>query len=336
MGSTESDKNRKRIGIIGLGSIGVKHCLVLKELGVTEIYALRTNKGSKEVPQELDGIVRYISDVSQFEDIDGFIISNPTSLHISSLEKIAGFNKPVFIEKPLCNEIDDFSSMEADCGHLDIQIGFCLRFNNVIKKVKELIESNTLGRIYHCRLNVGQFLPLWHPYTDYRTEYFSKKDLGGGSVRTLSHEIDLAQFFFGHPSGLKGHSDKISDLEIDVDDYTLLLLNYNNSMTVRIEMDFLSKKAERQGKLYGTNFDLIYNVFENWVELYNKEGKLESHFDIPRNDMYKEQMMMFLNNIDQTEEGFVNTGATLKESILQLDLIKRAEEYSINNPWIKI
>ncbi|MBC7915277.1 MAG: Gfo/Idh/MocA family oxidoreductase [Pyrinomonadaceae bacterium] len=336
MGGTKSNKNRKRIGIVGLGSIGVKHCLALKELGVTEIYALRTNKGNKVIPLELNGIVKYIFDNSEFENIDGFIISNPTSLHVESLKKLSDFNKPVFIEKPFCNEIEGFLLRNMDLTNINIQIGFCLRFNNVIKKVKEIIDSNIIGDIYHCRLNVGQFLPLWHPYTDYRNEYFSKKELGGGSIRTLSHEIDLAQYFFGKPSALKGYIDKVSNLEIDVDDYTLLLLNYNDLFVVRIEMDFLSKKPERNGKIYGKNFDLIYDVFLNRIEMYNKEGKLETYFVVASNDMYLEQMKTFLDIIDDPKGNFNNTAATLEESLLQLDLIKKAEYYSANDTWIKL
>lgn len=336
MGSTEGDGNRKKIGVIGLGSIGVRHCLALKELGVTDIYALRTNKGNKVIPVELEGIVKSISNVSEFDEVDGFIIANPTALHIDALKKIIGFNKPVFIEKPLCNDLADLSGIGDELNHIYIQIGFCLRFNNVIKKVKEIIESKAIGQIYHCRMNVGQFLPLWHPYADYREEYFSKKELGGGAVRTLSHEMDLAQFFFGQPTALKAYSDKVSNLDIDVDDYTCLLLNYNDALVVRIEMDFLSKKVERYGKIYGTELDLTYDVFDHKIELHNKEGKLEKEFNISHQDMYQEQMKTFLDHFDTQNKGDISVAATLEESIFQLDLIKGIENYSLNNQWVKI
>ncbi len=43
-----------KIGIIGLGSIGQRHARTLIKLGITDIYALRTKKGTlTELPTDL-------------------------------------------------------------------------------------------------------------------------------------------------------------------------------------------------------------------------------------------------------------------------------------------
>ena len=49
MDRTTGENQKIRIGIIGLGSIGWTHINALHELGVTNIYALRTNKGAKVI-----------------------------------------------------------------------------------------------------------------------------------------------------------------------------------------------------------------------------------------------------------------------------------------------
>ena len=69
-----------------------------------------------------------------------------------------------------------------------------------------------LGEIHKANLFSGHFLPLWHPYADYRLEYYARKDLGGGVLRTLSHEIDLMHYLFGKVKELFALVEKISKL----------------------------------------------------------------------------------------------------------------------------
>ena len=321
----------KRIGIIGLGSIGIKHVSALQQLGVNEILAWRTGKGKKKLPSELKDFVKTIDSFADFEFVDGIIISNPTSAHEKTIENVLKFRKPIFIEKPLFDnpcKREEFLKILKNYQP-KIQVGFCLRFNNVMRITKEIIENGQLGEIFHARLDVGQYLPLWHPYTDYRKEYFSKKILGGGALRTLSHEIDLVQYFFGNPTRIRSFIDHLSPLEIDVDDYSLLLLQFENK-TVKIEIDFLQKKAKRKGIILGTEADLEYDVFNNRVSIYDKKGKLLKILEPDKNDMYQDQMRSWLS----TEKNQI--AASLDQSLYQLNIIEKAEYYSRNTKWMEI
>jgi len=310
----------KTIGIIGLGSIGLRHVTELIDLGVTKFYALRTNKGSKDIPKEIAKYVDNIYSINDFLnlDIDAFIISNPTSMHINSLNLVLPKNKPIFIEKPLCNSLNEIRKIESK-NLESIQIGFCLRFHELTKRIKDVLTSGMLGNIYHSRLMVGQYLPSWHPYTDYRLEYFSKKELGGGAIRTLSHEIDLAFYFFGEPKSSKVHQYKLSNLEIDVDDYSMLLLQYDNQL-VRIDVDFLNKKIERKGVVFGTKADLHYDFIKNEIEIYSEKGLLIKKETLKAENMYSRQMLAFLNLVETNQ--LSNFISTFGESVKIIKIIE--------------
>lgn len=311
------------IGIIGLGSIGERHLNELVKLGVNRFYALRTNKGAKEINPELAGKIEMLSDKEAFLalDLDGYIISNPTSLHIETIDFLKAKNKPMFVEKPFCNHIAELEQIKGVNENL-FQVGFCLRFLTVVREVKKLIDSNEFGRVHHSRLSVGQYLPSWHPYTDYRKEYYSRKELGGGVLRTLSHELDLALHLFGKPEKHKTLIAKTSELEIDTDDYALVLLNIENRVC-RIELDFLSKKKYRTGIVYCKDADIHYDVFANSIEVYDTEGKLIKTIAVEPNNMYHDQMKSFLE--------FVQTGqidqaaADLNDSIELMKIIADEE-----------
>ena len=309
------------IGIIGLGSIGLRHANELVSLGVKKIYALRTNKGSKEVPKDISQHIVDVYNESDFLDlpIDGYIISNPTSFHIDAINLVSKNNKALFIEKPLSNNLTDINRLNNINSDL-VQIGFCLRFHNLFKAVKNTLKDNIIGEVFHSRINVGQYLPSWHPYTDYRTEYFSKKELGGGALRTLSHEIDLSFYFFGKPTKTSVLSGKISNLEINVDDYALMLLSYDNKHTSRIEIDFLSKKKERKGIIFGCKGDLHYNLLDNTIIIYDLNGEEILNTPIEANNMYYDQMNAFLTFIDSN--GKIKEGSTWGENLHIMKIIE--------------
>ena len=309
------------IGIIGLGSIGLRHANELVSIGVKKIYALRTKKGSKEVPKEVSQHIIDVYNESDFLDlpIDGYIISNPTSLHIDAINLVSKKNKPLFIEKPLCENFTDINKLDKFPSDL-VQIGFCLRFHNLFKAVNGLLKDNIIGYVFHSRINVGQYLPSWHPYTDYRTEYFSKKELGGGSLRTLCHEIDLSFYFFGNPTKTSTLSGKMSNLDINVDDYALVLLSYENKHTSRIEIDFLSKKKERKGIIYGSKGYLHYNFLDNTIILNDLRGEEILNKTIETNNMYYDQMNAFLSFIESN--GKIKEGSTWNENLQIMKIIE--------------
>lgn len=332
MGSSEGNKNRKKIGFIGLGSIGLKHLQALQVLGVEEFFHFKTGRGSKSIPDELSSMIRVVHDLNEFEEVDGVIIANPTALHGAAIRQVLPLNKPIFVEKPLTDKLEESEEL---CKLLKgysarIQIGFCLRFHPLVQKIKEVIETAVLGNIYFARLDVGQYLPNWHPYTDYSKEYFSIKAMGGGAIRTLSHEIDLALYFFGKPEAVTGNVFRLSNLEIDVDDYSSLLLKYNSSI-VNINIDFLSRRPIREGIIMGTQGDLYYNMIDNKAFLINDGGnKIELDIDFEQN-MYVNQMHSFI----EKDKGGINY-AGLNDSQIVMDIIHNVENSSKNIKWKKL
>lgn len=301
MGSATRRNDELVIGLIGLGSIGTRHALKLKELGVKKIVCLRTNAGAKkEIDPQLQSIVQIFSSEKEFRDQkpNALIISNPTALHANALEQFADLNIPVFVEKPMISESSEANQLTKLQKDL-IFVGYCLRYHSIIQTVQKLIKEQTVGKIFLAKLAAGHYLPDWHPYTDYTKEYYSRKDLGGGALRTLSHEIDLMVHFFGTPNKRNVTAGKLSDLKIDVDDYALLQADYGDCH-VRVELDFISLDSTRTGSFYGDGGEIHFDFGAALVYVIDRKTKEKRiiEYDV-KQDMYLEQMKAFLN--------FVNT-----------------------------
>ena len=325
MDRTTGENQKIRIGIIGLGSIGWTHINALHELGVTNIYALRTNKGAKVV-DDLKG-VKQLFNLEEFLvlNLNGIIVSNPTSLHVKTILSLASLNIPIFVEKPIASEIKELTQL-ANFNKNLITVGYCLRYHPIIRKVKSLLDSNVIGDVFQSRIQVGQYLPSWHPYTDYRKEYFSRKDLGGGAIRTLSHELDLLVFFFKEPEKVHSLTDKISDLEIDVDDYSIIIAKYK-TMVARVELDFFSLNINREGSIYGKKGEIHYDVINKTIKTsYRDEKPDEIIVTFQDTNMYVEQMRDFLNNIN----GKPSQLCSYKEAVSVMKII----EESVSNNYI--
>ena len=325
-----------KIGIIGLGSIGQRHALSLHKLGVTDIHALRTHKGSKEKDPKLNFIQEH-NDPSGFFSIefDCFIISNPSSEHYGSIIKCHETNRKalIFVEKPMVNtfeEAQDLISMNSD----RIMVGYCLRYHPIIKIVKNLLDTNRIGNVLKSHLYCGQLLTTWHPYTDYSSEYYSSQKMGGGALRTLSHEIDLMLHFFGDIAELSATIDKISSFRIDVEDNVSLLCRSKKNVLVSVELDYLDPGSERWGTIIGEKGKIRYDFGGSSVSIIEADGTMTSFFDGSNDpeDMYLNQMSDLINIIDRDHPIQCN----FSDGLSVMKIISHAERSNDLRSWINL
>lgn len=325
-----------KIGIIGLGSIGQRHALCLKKLGVNDIVALRSNRGAKRISDEFD-FIKFLYDEKEFysEKVDGVIISNPTAFHVQSMVNPLELNLPIFVEKPLSNHLDELKKIEK-YDKSKIQVGYCFRYNPLINKIKDILMLNKIGEIIKANLYCGQYLPIWHTYTDYTQEYFARKDLGGGALRTLSHEIDISNFLFGPSVEVLANISKISDLEIDVDDNAQLFLKHDEELISCIELDFLNPLSERYGSIFGTKGYLKYSLSDSKITLANIQGDVETVYNESNpkfDEMYLNQMKSFVDMI----KGERKSKCGFKDGLSVMKIIDASEKSSDNKKdWIKV
>jgi len=319
----------KKILIIGTGSIGIRHIRCLLKVSKYAIAAYRTNRGNiKELPDDIKNKIRcfYNEDEAFSWDPDVLIISNPTSLHLKYVLKAIEYNIDTLVEKPLAEDIAEVDKVKEILKNRDnfIAVGYNLRFNPLIDHIKKIILSNKYGKIIKTELNVGHYLPYWHPYEDYQTSYVAKKDLGGGVIRTLSHEIDLGQYWFGKYKKIFSKVLKISDLKIDVDDYSFIFAEMESGAILTISMDYLNPISQREGSILFENGLLTYDFYNLTIKFleYNLNSKWQTiadYSDYDYNYQYENQLIHFLNQ-DKSKI------CTLDEGINVLNVIKKCEE----------
>ena len=71
----------------------------------------------------------------------------------------------------------NYQSLKFDRKKDKIAVGYNLRFMPSAKSVKQIIESNALGKISTVSAEVGQYLPDWRPGSDYRKGVSAQKKI---------------------------------------------------------------------------------------------------------------------------------------------------------------
>ena len=294
-----------KVLVIGAGSIGKRHIRVLLELGEKNIAILRSGKGNALLKDIYDKCTVFFNEKEAFSwGPTHILICNPTSLHEYFIEASVQHKIPYFVEKPISDNfytIDKLrKKLNAECFNNGI-VGYVLRFNDLFLHLKKIIKDQVYGEVITASIKVGQYLPNWHPDEDYRKAYFSRKDLGGGVLRTLSHEIDIVQFLFGKIRRVFAKVSKLSKLEIDVDDVTDLLLATDLCDQIHINLNYLEPLTLRTGEIYFDQGKLSYNANIGLVKFTSNDSCTETIMDskLEYNKQFKRQMISFLKDKDK-------------------------------------
>ncbi len=322
----------KKVLIIGLGSIGLRHIQALMSLGERNIAALRTGKGKKNIDKDiLSRIIVFTKDNEAFSwQPTHVIISNPTSLHQKYIELAIKHKCKFFVEKPIADKTEEIKEL-INNSNINGVVGYNLRFHGLFQFIKEKIESKEYGKVVTSQLHVGQYLPNWHPYEDYREAYYSRKDLGGGAIRTLSHEIDLAQYLFGKVNSVIAKVQKLSKLEIDVDDVVNIFCNTEYCEQVNIHINFLDPIVVRKGIIYFDKGVLNYDFIASQICYTSYETKDKEIIYNVKEDydkQYKLQMQEFIS------DNKTYTACTFIQGVNVMRIIEKSEESSFKNKEI--
>lgn len=259
-----------KVLLIGFGSIGKRHFEVLSKLSRIKSIDLVTKQNI-----ENEKCYKTLEEVLNISTYDYFIIASETNKHFSQLEYLENSvkNKLIFCEKPLFE-----SKKKLIIKNNKVFIGYVLRFHPLLEKLKVFLKEE---QIILANAKCGQYLPSWRANTDYKNCYSAKKEEGGGVLLDLSHEIDYVQWICGSIQKLNSIQTKISDLEINSDDLTMLIGKTNKNTMINISIDYISKFTHRK---------LLVETLENTYELDFILNKL-----IKKNKLGLEEVYSFSN-----------------------------------------
>ena len=252
--------NKIKVGIIGMGFIGVSHMEGIRRIGFLELSAVAdVNYELAQRKAEEYGISKCYASIDELiADPEIQVVHNctPNHLHLEVNTKIIEAGKHLFSEKPLARTVEESAQMlDVLHQHKEIVAGanYCYRMNPLIQDAKNRIANGEIGKplLVH-----GSYLQDWLLYdTDFNWRV--EREYAGDSrciADIGTHWLDTAQVMVGsritevcgntliaHPVRQKPTTAVESfavnadvereDVAVDTEDYAGAMLRFENGAT---------------------------------------------------------------------------------------------------------
>ncbi|SKB00851.1 hypothetical protein SAMN05421862_11640 [Pseudomonas extremaustralis] len=327
--------------VIGSGSIAKRHLANLRRLfggSHTTIGCVSASGRTISASEVGEGIVIYNTLAQALENEYAFaIIASPAPWHIENAAQLLRKNIPLLIEKPLSDSLKNFRLYERTLlAHQDkIEVAYNLRFLPSAVKFKALLEDQVVGAVQGVSVDVGQYLPDWRPASDYRKNVSARKELGGGVLLELSHDLDYLGWLFGKFETAYCVSRNTGTLDVNVEDVADALLVREDRLTVAVHMDFLQRSPVRTCKVIGALGTLVWDIISNTITLRtgaNEKRVLFEDSEYDRNNMYLDQLRHF----SDVASGNVSPAISVNEGLNTLYLIEAMKASALIGLSVKI
>jgi len=328
--------------VIGLGSMGKRRIRNLQYLQAGEIIGFDLREDRCKEAEKKYGIKPFkVFKEAILESPDVFIISTPPDQHIKYALVAAKSNKHFFTEVGLSREgINELITLSKR-KNIVAAVSCSMRFHSAVQVIKKLVEKKEIGRILAFTHHCGHYLPDWHPWKDYRFFYVGKRETGGARDM-VPFELDWINWILGEIKMISCMKDRLTDLDIDIDDTYGLLVSLKNNILGSILIDVISRVSYRVIKLIGEEGVIIWDQSKRDVEIFTsgdkkwtkkpvEEGIIEKGY-VTGEKMYIEEMAHFIRAIKGKTKWMRSFGDEKK----MLDILYAAERSSEEGVHIKL
>ncbi len=197
-----------KIGIIGCGWIAGSHVDCYKKMDDVEIVAVadlvdgKAEKFAKRHGLNARVYKSHTELIENEKDLDIVSVCTYNKQHaVCTIDALnAGIN--VMCEKPMCVTLDEAIEMARAAKRTGkkLSIGFQPRMSENFKKIRKIVQSGELGKVYYVQTGGGR--PNGIP-TPYGTTFIESETAGIGAVGDIGcYSLDLVLFALGYPKPL--------------------------------------------------------------------------------------------------------------------------------------
>jgi predicted dehydrogenase len=297
-----------RILVVGLGSMGRRRLRNLTALGGCELagFELDAERGASVADEH--GVPVFASyDEALAWGPEALVISTPPDHHtpyaIDAINRgLHWFTEASVVPGDLAELLDLAAGASTVCAP-----SCTMRFHPGVALMRERIARGTIGRPLAFTHHVGQYLPDWHPWEDYRTFYVSRRETGAAR-EIVPFELNWLSSLFGPITALAGMRAKLSSLEADIDDIYSGVFEFASGVQGTLVIEVISRPAIRRARIVGEEGTLVWDFAEKVVSEWRAEtGEWEEFPDPPpvqgpggewvAENMYIEEMRGYLDAI---------------------------------------
>src|SRR5271156_4749921 len=263
-----------KFGVVGYGYWGPNVVRNLDQLDGSQVVAVcdKSPTARKRIHKAYPHVkvVAETAELISSADVDAVAIVTPVWTHYELTKAALENGKHVFVEKPFTSDSAQAEELInlAEKKNLKIMVDHTFLFTGAVKKISQLLEEGTLGKIYYydaTRVNLGLFQHdinvLW--------------DLA-------PHDLSIMDYLIkGRPEAIVATGQKHLNGHEDV---AYMTLYFPEKVIAHINVNWLSPVKIRTTLMGGEKRMLVWNdleadekvkVYDKGVDITNREGVYE-------------------------------------------------------------
>ncbi|WP_437202278.1 Gfo/Idh/MocA family protein [Planctomicrobium sp. SH664] len=307
------ERSPARILVVGVGSIGRRHARLLSERSDVELSLcdLQQRFLDETLAVLKSPPARCWNDYSAAlaSQPDAVLICTPNSRHASMALAALEAGCDVFIEKPICTRSDEALAIIEAAAQANrvLQVGYMLRFEPGLAKVRELVAEGVIGKIVGARAMIGTYITLLNSRHDDRN--FAPNAL----LFDYTHEFDFLRWILGEVSAVSATSAKLGRLAHKPQPNVVQLsLVMESQALVQVHLDYVQHPQRRNLEIYGDQGTLLYDVMTGTLQcLRHGDPAQDTRIELDKitgrvDDIYRQQLDHFFQCRSQRVAPLVN------------------------------
>lgn len=287
--------------VIGLGSMGKRRIRLLKQYIENEVDAAEewkligvdSNESRCAESTELYGMDTYtsIKVALDIEQVDCAVISTSPHTHAGIIKECLENKLHVFTEINLLADGYEENIALAQKENKVLFLSSTFMYRKEMEFIKKAVQEKVFSGLY--RYHIGQYLPDWHPWENYKNFFVGRKDTNG-CREIFAIELPWLVDTFGEIKAVHSIHKKLSDLEIDYDDSYQVLIEHVSGVMGNLSVDIVTPKAGRELEIWAEGFHIGWKGTPDTLTRFNDETKSTENISLYDQVEHKEGYNQFV------------------------------------------
>ena len=205
---------------------------------------------------------------------DAIFICVPPSDHEFYIDLAIENGIPFLCEQPISHRLENLAAIRERVAarNLVCHISNNHRYSPRVTTLQEILTTGTVGAPLAGIVELGEWLPLWHPYEPYTDYYPSWRRMGGGLDAVC--DLDWLRYLFGEPVRMESMCSRKSDLEIDTYDVVQFLIDFGEGKPqISLHLDMLQQPMARQSRIICERGLVVHNHPDQLHRVYRADAE---------------------------------------------------------------
>ena len=270
--------------VIGLGSMGKRRIRLINQIDESmKIIGVDAREDRRKEAEEKYGIntaETISSAISHNPGISCAVISTSPLSHATIINECLRNNLNVFTELNLvADSYQENIKLAKDKGKV-LFLSSTFLYRDEVKYIQSLIADRkaTVNYSYH----IGQYLPDWHPWEDYKSFFVGNKRTNG-CREIMAIEFPWLTKTFGGIKNIVAYGGRMSGLEIGYPDNYQMIIEHESGSRGVLSVDIVSRKAVRNLEVYGEDLYVSWDGSPTGLNVYDIDNKKQNNINLYEN-----------------------------------------------------